>query len=131
MVKTLYINLAVQDAKSSASFYNKLGWPTKDQFTSENTSNAVISDQITLMLLEEPKFKEFINTGIAKPSEYAEVINAVQVDHESEIDRIVDAAIQAGGLEYREPQDFGFMKGRAFSDLDGHHWEVMWIKPNQ
>jgi len=23
--------------------------------------------------------------------------------------------------------DMGFMYGRSFYDLDGHHWEVMWM----
>jgi predicted lactoylglutathione lyase len=23
--------------------------------------------------------------------------------------------------------DHGFMYGRSFYDLDGHHWEVMWM----
>ena len=23
----------------------------------------------------------------------------------------------------------GFMYGRSFHDLDGHHWEVMWMDP--
>ncbi|RZK73568.1 MAG: glyoxalase, partial [Rhodococcus sp. (in: high G+C Gram-positive bacteria)] len=26
-------------------------------------------------------------------------------------------------------QDEGFMYGRAFRDLDGHVWEVMWMDP--
>jgi hypothetical protein len=25
-----------------------------------------------------------------------------------------------------EKQDHGFMYGRSFYDLDGHHWEIIW-----
>lgn len=25
--------------------------------------------------------------------------------------------------------DLGFMYGRSFADLDGHHWEVFWMDP--
>lgn len=28
-----------------------------------------------------------------------------------------------------EPQDYGFMYGWSFYDLDGHHWELMWMDP--
>ena len=28
-----------------------------------------------------------------------------------------------------EPQDHGFMYGWSFYDLDGHHWEVIWMHP--
>ena len=27
----------------------------------------------------------------------------------------------------RERQDYGFMYGRSFEDLDGHIWEIMWM----
>lgn len=23
----------------------------------------------------------------------------------------------------------GFMYGRSFTDLDGHHWEIFWMDP--
>jgi predicted lactoylglutathione lyase len=26
--------------------------------------------------------------------------------------------------------DHGFMYVRSFYDLDGHHWEVVWMDPN-
>jgi predicted lactoylglutathione lyase len=37
--------------------------------------------------------------------------------------------IAAGGSKWMEPQDHGFMYGRAFRDLDNHVWEVMWMDP--
>jgi predicted lactoylglutathione lyase len=40
---------------------------------------------------------------------------------------MVEQAIAAGGREPRAPQDFGFMYGRSFEDLDGHIWEPMWM----
>lgn len=38
-------------------------------------------------------------------------------------------AIETGGSHAAEPQDHGFMYGWSFYDLDGHHWEVMWMDP--
>ncbi len=32
--------------------------------------------------------------------------------------------------EAREPQDYGFMYGRSFNDLDGHIWEIIWMDPS-
>ena len=37
--------------------------------------------------------------------------------------------MRAGGTPARDPMDHGFMYGRSFDDLDGHHWEVMWTDP--
>jgi len=28
-----------------------------------------------------------------------------------------------------DAQDHGFMYQRSFYDLDGHHWEVLWMDP--
>jgi predicted lactoylglutathione lyase len=43
------------------------------------------------------------------------------------VDQITEKALAAGGREPREKQDFGFMYGRSFEDLDGHIWEPMWM----
>ena len=37
------------------------------------------------------------------------------------------AALAAGAAPAKAPTDFGAMYGRSFFDLDGHHWEVMWM----
>ena len=38
-------------------------------------------------------------------------------------------ALAAGGRPAMDPQDHGFMYGSSFYDLDGHHWEVLWMDP--
>jgi uncharacterized protein len=45
------------------------------------------------------------------------------------VDELVKKATDAGGRDAMPAQDHGFMYGRSFYDLDGHHWEVMWIDP--
>jgi predicted lactoylglutathione lyase len=41
----------------------------------------------------------------------------------------VKTALAAGGRPAMDPQDHGFMYGSSFYDLDGHHWEVLWMDP--
>jgi len=36
-----------------------------------------------------------------------------------EVDELVRKAVPAGGKIHREPQDYGFMYGHGFQDLDG------------
>ncbi len=43
------------------------------------------------------------------------------------VDAFADAALEAGAAPAADPMDYGFMYGRSFYDLDGHHWEVMWM----
>lgn len=42
-------------------------------------------------------------------------------------DEMIDKAIAAGGSEYRNTQDHGWMYSRAFEDIDGHIWEILYM----
>jgi len=54
---------------------------------------------------------------------------ALSCNSRAEVDDIVRKAIDAGGQHAMDPQDHGFMYGSSFYDLDGHHWEVLWMDP--
>jgi len=43
---------------------------------------------------------------------------------------LVRKAIDEGGSHAKDPMDQGFMYGWSFYDLDGHHWEVLWMDPS-
>jgi uncharacterized protein len=45
------------------------------------------------------------------------------------VDELAKKAIDAGGRDATAAQDHGFMYVRTFYDLDGHHWEVLWMDP--
>ena len=49
---------------------------------------------------------------------------ALSTDSRADVDRLVEAALKAGGTKTREPMDHGFMYERSFNDLDGHIWEI-------
>jgi predicted lactoylglutathione lyase len=42
---------------------------------------------------------------------------------------MVNTALEGGGKHAMDPKDYGFMYGWSFYDLDGHHWEVLWMDP--
>jgi predicted lactoylglutathione lyase len=72
----------------------------------------------------------FSSKKVADTSTTGEAIIALGVESNDELNRIVDAAIKAGGKETRPAQDYGFMQQRVFEDLDGHHWEVVYMNPS-
>jgi predicted lactoylglutathione lyase len=55
---------------------------------------------------------------------------ALSCNSRAEVDEMVKKAIAAGGKHAKDPVDHGFMYGCSFYDLDGHHWEVLWMDPN-
>lgn len=129
MISNIFINLPVKDLEKSKKFFEAIGGTINQQFTDETASSVVLGGNIFCMLLTHAKFKEFCPKEIVDARKSAEVLIALGVDSKEEVSRIVDAAIKAGGKETRPPADYGFMQQRVFEDLDGHHWEVIYMDP--
>lgn len=130
MSTKIFVNLPVADLDRSKDFFTRLGFGFNAQFTDERAASMVIGEDIYVMLLTEPFFATFTSKQVADASASTEVIVALSADSREEADRLADAAIAAGATETRPAQDQGFMYGRAFGDLDGHLWEVMWMDPS-
>ncbi|HZD82203.1 MAG TPA: VOC family protein [Nitrososphaeraceae archaeon] len=52
---------------------------------------------------------------------------ALYVEDREKVDKMINKAIEAGGREYREPQDHGWMYGRSFEDINGHIWAIIYM----
>lgn len=128
MSTKIFVNLPVKDLNKSMDFFKALGWTFNPQFTDATAACLVISDDIYAMLMTHEKFSGFTNKAIADSSA-AEALIAIGVESKADVSRIADAALTAGGSEAKPPQDYGFMQVRSFLDLDGHHWEVMYMDP--
>ena len=130
MNKNIFVNIMVKDLKRSTEFFTKLGYTFNQQFTDETATSMVISKNIYAMLLTEAKMKEFTKKELVDPHKATEVLIALSCESKDEVNTLVDKAIAAGAKEPREAQDFGFMYSRAFEDLDGHIWEIVWMDPS-
>jgi uncharacterized protein len=127
MISNIFVNLPVKDLEKSKKFFEAIGGTVNQQFTDETASSIVLSGNIFVMLVTHDKYKQFTTKEIANAARTSEVLIALGVDSKAEVDRIADAAIRAGGKETRPPADYGFMQQRVFEDLDGHHWEVVYV----
>ncbi|MCA9459765.1 MAG: glyoxalase/bleomycin resistance/extradiol dioxygenase family protein [Nanoarchaeota archaeon] len=132
MVKQIFVNLAVKDLDKSVNFFTKLGFKFNPQFTDENATCMIVGENIFVMLLVEKFFKSFIpGKDIMNTSKNAEALMGISGESREEIDEMISNVISAGGKEYRETTDYGWMYGRAFEDLDGHIWEIIYVNENQ
>ena len=127
MTRQLFLNLPVSDLARATEFYEAVGAVMNPQFSDETGSCMVFSDTIHVMLLTHEKFQQFTPKRIGDAHVCSEVLICISSDSRSAVDRMVEQAIAAGGREPRPPQDYGFMYGRSFEDLDGHIWEPMWM----
>jgi predicted lactoylglutathione lyase len=112
MPTQVFINLPVKDLEKSKAFFAHLGYSFNAQFTNEQAACMVISDTIA--------------DGHASK----EVIICLSCDSRAAVDEMVKKAWEAGGTAPMPAQDHGFMYYHSFEDLDGHHWEVMFMEPN-
>lgn len=131
MSKMVFINLPVRDLKRTIAFFNALGFKFDERFTNDDAAGLIINEGHSYaMLLTHKHFKSFIKNDIADPDKVTQVLIALKYDSREAVDEIVRKAVEAGGKDAREPQDGGFMYGRAFADPDGHVWEPFWMDPN-
>lgn len=130
MATNIFINLPVADLEASKTFFGKLGFSFNPQFTDETAAAMVIDENIFSMLLTHEKFKQFTPKAIADAKTSSEVLIAISRDSREAVSELFDKAIAAGGTEVRPGDDYGFMVSKAFADLDGHIWEVVWMDPN-
>jgi len=127
MSKLIFVNLPVADLPAAKAFYEAIGAVNNPMFTDETAACMVFSDVIHVMLLTHDKFAQFTPKRIADAKQTSEVLICISADSREAVDEITDKALAAGGREPREKQDYGFMYGRSFEDLDGHIWEPMWM----
>ena len=127
--RKIFVNLPVRDLKATMTFFSKLGFEFNRQFTDEKAACMVISEEAFAMLLTEPFFKTFTERKVCDTSTHTEVLLALSCESRAEVDAIVNRAIDAGGKPAMPKQDHGFMYGWSFYDVDGHHWEVLWMDP--
>ena len=128
MSKMIFVNLPVANLPRAIAFYEAIGAEKNEQFTDETAACMVFSETIHAMLLTHDKFRQFTPKKIADARESTEVLICISADSRDAVDTMATNAGAAGGVMDPGPkQDYGFMYGRSFEDLDGHIWEAMWM----
>ena len=127
--RKLFVNLPVRDLKKTMDFFSGLGFDYNRKFTDEKAACMIISDDAYVMLLHEPFFRTFTRRELCDSTKQTEALFALSCASRAEVDEMVSKATAAGGSLAMDPQDHGFMYVRSFYDLDGHHWEVLWMDP--
>jgi uncharacterized protein len=127
----MFVNLPVNDLKKTMNFFSELGFKFNPMFTDEKAACMVIGEDIYSMLLVEKFFKSFIpDREICDTKKSAEAIVALSAKTRKEVDELIRKAVAAGGSEYRQTQDYGWMYGRAFQDINGHIWDIFYMDMN-
>jgi predicted lactoylglutathione lyase len=126
MATMTFVNLPVKDLSRTTAFFANLDFAFDPQFTDENATRMIVSDETSVMLVVEPFFEGFIAPqDIADTSRSREVIVGLSAESREQVDDLSDRAIAAGAEALGEPDDQGFMYMRGFRDPDGHQWSFI------
>jgi len=121
MATQIFVNLPVSDLERSIKFYAALGWAHNPEFTDDNASAIVISEEIYLMVVSE----EFFATMTKGAARGTETVVALSVESKEKVDELADTALASGGAVSSDPTEESFMYGRGFADPDGHRFELV------
>lgn len=127
MATQIFVNLPVRNLDKSIEFFTKLGFTFNPKFTDKNATCMIIGKDIFAMLLVDSYFKTFTSKEIADAARSTEAIIALSAESREKVDETMNKVMQAGGKESRAAQDYGWMYGRGFQDLDGHLWEIFYM----
>jgi len=131
MHKQIFVNLPIADMQKSQAFFKKLGYTFNPDFTNDQGACMVVGDNLYVMLLVKDFFKGFTGKPIADATQTTEVLVCLSCESRAEVDDLVARAVAAGGSSPRPPQDYDFMYGHGFEDLDGHIWELCYMVPGE
>lgn len=126
--KMIFLNLPVKDLAAATRFYEAIGCTKNADFSNDDVSSMMWSDEITFMVLKHEYFSTFISKPIADAHAAVGILIALSCESREAVDAITKAAEAAGGkADVRAPQDMGFMYSRAFEDPDGNIFEPVWM----
>jgi len=127
MISSIYVNMPVLNVERSKEFFLALGFSLNENYSGPDNSCIVINSNISAMLMNLEKFKSFIDKDVATRNT-SEVILSFACESEEEIRSLCEKAFSMGGRKINEPEDSDFMFSWAFEDLDGHLWDLFWVK---
>ncbi len=130
MTKEIWVNLPVKDISKSKEFFTKLGFAFNTQYgNTADSACMVIGDQnLAVMLFTKAIFKTFTQNEISDTKQGTEVLFSFSAESREEVDEMAKKVEEAGGTIYGKPGDNqGWMYGFGFADLDGHHWNMLYM----
>jgi hypothetical protein len=127
MHKQMFVNLAVKDVARSIKFFSSLGYSFNPQFTNEQAAALVLGENLYAMLLDEKFFATFTPKKLIDAKTHVETLVALPVESREVVEALIAKAIAAGASTPTAPKDLGFMYQHAYTDLDGHVWEIFYM----
>ncbi|HET6511498.1 MAG TPA: VOC family protein [Candidatus Kapabacteria bacterium] len=128
MIKSLWLNLPVNDVAKSRDFFTSIGFRLNQNYGNSDQSASLLigANDLVMMLWPAEQFKSFTRHEISSTAQGNEVLFSFDAESADEVDEICRKVEAAGGDVFAKPGwNQGWMYGCAFTDLDGHRWNIL------
>ncbi len=129
MAQLTFVNLPVKNLDKSVEFFTKLGYAFNPQFANANGACMIINDTFNVMFMVEPFFQSFTEKELVDTSKAIQSYICLSVDSREAVNEMVNKAVAAGGTAGNTQDEYDFMYGWDYTDLDGHKWSIIWMDP--
>lgn len=129
MTKEYWINLPVKDVKRSKKFFTEIGFSFQTGHETPTMVALVVGKApMPIMFFENKEFEKVVQSKISDTSKNAELIISFDAESRKEVDEMAEKVKKAGGNVFSKPAEIqGWMYGFAFSDPDGHRWNMLFM----
>jgi len=129
MVKQIWLNLPVKDVAKAKTFFTKIGFVFNEGHETPTSACLLVGDnKFPVMLFEEKELQGYMQTKLTDTRESSEMMISIDAQSSQDVDDFADKVRDAGGVVFSEPAEIqGWMYGCAFTDLDGHRWNVLYM----
>ncbi len=119
-MKSFWMNLGVADLEKAGQFYEAVGFAVA---SIGDIKSATLPEGGNLILMQTETFAQRVPFQLAEKGN--EVLISLNVGSREEVDQLIERVEANGGRITGRPTDaYGFY-GASFTDLDGHHFNVI------
>jgi uncharacterized protein len=129
-MKKIYVNLPVTNLEKSTAFYETLGFIKNSDFSNNDASCVVWSDNILFMLLKHDFYQKFLQgKTITNTQTSSGALLALEMSSREDVDKFANTAKDNGGSFFEAEPNKGldFMYGLEVSDPDGNTIEPFFM----
>lgn len=125
----IFIKLPVADLSRSRDFYGHLGFTFNEAFSDERSTAVVVEETIVVQLTTGAAPDDAPVGATDHAERETSVVYALAVDGRDAVDELAEKATAAGASVTSPEDNDPAVYRRAFTDPDGHLWELLYLEP--
>ena len=119
-------NLGIEDVERTKAFYTKLGFKQNNGPESDDLASFIFGDEgFVINFFKNEQLKKAMEGELSDLSKGNEIMFSISAETEAEVDAWAEKVKGAGGIVFSSPQAFHGMYGCAFTDPDGHKFNIL------